>query len=406
MFLILQLVEKFDLIALKINFIVNFTKTKDNMKKYFYILFCLFPLHLLAQNTTIDSVYTEHCTTFLTDGTLHDHVDLDSIRSVYNPGGQLIMRITNYYNYRDSSILNTASYMDTLIYDSVANSIETISGTYINSVFTPESGRKKTYDLSGRMISQDVANYYPDYDHSYYYTYLPNNLMDYYFLVINQTGDSVFTEFTYDANWNQIREQSFGWDNGAITHPGEKKDMYYNASNQLIASDWDLWIDSTFGYEECDQDTQWYAYNTAGQLTEHSINSCPGGEIIYWYTYDVNGNLDSTGYGSINSIQDTSWQLCNAGSGQVINGVASISGKDKFILYPNPSHGIITLKGDFSGVRNELKIADLSGRTVLTKTGIAKISSNYETDISSLSPGIYILQVFDESVHSLLFVKQ
>ncbi len=377
------------------------------MKQFFFLLAFL-PLTLLAQNTIVDSVFTENCITNEMSAGVFNDVTVDSVTSTYNSSGLLISRITIETRIRNGVVTYSFTDMDSLIYDSVANSITTLSGTFFNSVFNPISGRIVVYDSSGKVASDSYAQNYPVYNLSFYYTYLPNNLVDYYFRVTDSPSpnDTMFIEVSYDSSWNKIIEEYFKWDNGAILVQSSIHLQYYNLLNQLISYNNYAWQDSTLGYGMCSLDTVWLIYNNNGQLIEETKYFCSPGYQTNWYSYDVNGNLDSAGYILISPLGDSIYQSCNARTGQIINNVESNINKKSFLLYPNPSSGWVEVRGNFSDTLTEIKVTDLSGRIELMRKISKKIDSVVEIDLSELSSGVYVIQIFDEEVHSMLFVKE
>ena len=64
------------------------------------------------------------------------------------------------------------------------------------------------------------------------------------------------------------------------------------------------------------------------------------------------------------------------------------------------------VRGNFSDALTEIKVTDLSGRIELMRKISKKIDSVVEIDLSELSSGVYVIQIFDEEVHSMLFVKE
>jgi len=90
-----------------------------------------------------------------------------------------------------------------------------------------------------------------------------------------------------------------------------------------------------------------------------------------------------------------------------VNGIKTIAGNNRVVVYPNPAG--LTLTGtvslDQSSIIDRVEIINLNGEVVANN--IAVISGKFETDISHLPAGIYLIRVqgASESV-ALKFVKQ
>ncbi|WP_456440908.1 T9SS type A sorting domain-containing protein [Psychroserpens sp.] len=72
---------------------------------------------------------------------------------------------------------------------------------------------------------------------------------------------------------------------------------------------------------------------------------------------------------------------------------------NKIKLYPNPANNSITFKGDISNY--SVKMFDINGRQ------IKSINSNIqnEYDISTLSTGMYIIQLLENSTNKISIFK-
>lgn len=75
-------------------------------------------------------------------------------------------------------------------------------------------------------------------------------------------------------------------------------------------------------------------------------------------------------------------------------GVPSLTNQSPTLsLYPNPTNGIFTLKGDLRFTNYDLRITDVLGRTVYTQA--LNNSSQATIDISQCSNGVYFYQLTD-----------
>lgn len=87
---------------------------------------------------------------------------------------------------------------------------------------------------------------------------------------------------------------------------------------------------------------------------------------------------------------------------QIHPGTTSVqtASKDMFRLYPNPSHGLVTINwsSDVSGKAN-IQVADITGRIVFTTE--AATSSVTKLDLSALGSGVYFIKIAtDKAQHS------
>lgn len=89
---------------------------------------------------------------------------------------------------------------------------------------------------------------------------------------------------------------------------------------------------------------------------------------------------------------------------EVVTGVAEPEVSDAFRVYPVPTYSQLTIEFNASGA-HVLTATDAMGRSVLNTT---VLGDRANMDVSSLQPGVYLLQVMDEDGASDLhrFVKQ
>jgi hypothetical protein len=74
-------------------------------------------------------------------------------------------------------------------------------------------------------------------------------------------------------------------------------------------------------------------------------------------------------------------------------------------IYPNPSHGELTVESNFRGRKLTITITDLSGKTA-SKYTLAN-SHIISLDVTALAKGMYTLSIDDGSmIRSQLFVKE
>ncbi len=66
-------------------------------------------------------------------------------------------------------------------------------------------------------------------------------------------------------------------------------------------------------------------------------------------------------------------------------------------IYPNPSNSIITIDGIDKIASYKIKIIDATGRTVLSNNSKSSNNESFEIDISTLTNGIYVLELENET---------
>ncbi|AXT49578.1 T9SS C-terminal target domain-containing protein [Aquimarina sp. BL5] len=100
----------------------------------------------------------------------------------------------------------------------------------------------------------------------------------------------------------------------------------------------------------------------------------------------------------------TQWKFENTTRAKNGNGLnADLSDTSKFLVYPNPSHNFIKLKGVSSG--DIVTVIDLSGKLIIKKT-ISK-NENAELDLSNIESGVYFATVKNNvKEKTIRFIKQ
>lgn len=150
-----------------------------------------------------------------------------------------------------------------------------------------------------------------------------------------------------------------------------------------------------------------------------STISTPGGTLQLYANVEPNVAVDTTITWSVNKPSQASitqnglvtalanglvtvFVTANDGSGvttkfnvTITNQTSSISSVDNFAynLYPNPVKNVLRI--DHAADIQKLIIHDLSGKVAISLTN--NNNDNMAVDMGSLSPGIYIIQIFDKS---------
>lgn len=81
---------------------------------------------------------------------------------------------------------------------------------------------------------------------------------------------------------------------------------------------------------------------------------------------------------------------------------------DAWIIFPNPSNGLITLQNGGNVGRVTLSVVDLTGRLLLSETVNVPQRSNYQLDLSSFANGSYTIQIDKDGIlefHQLVISK-
>lgn len=183
-------------------------------------------------------------------------------------------------------------------------------------------------------------------------------------------------------------------------------------------------------YETTDGGTTWTPKTYTGNIGNRNIEYIPGTSTVVSVGTTPNASVSYTAYSTDNGstwtdvmsgTQVTTLKFRNLnlgfGGGFTISSSAGgifkysetvlntngFSRNNNFMVYPNPSTGLLTINGKNL---NEIKIFDMAGKQVMS--GKASSLDNLNIDVSSLSTGIYLLNVMDDSgaISTLKFAKQ
>ncbi len=69
---------------------------------------------------------------------------------------------------------------------------------------------------------------------------------------------------------------------------------------------------------------------------------------------------------------------------------------DSFVMYPNPANGYFTLSWDLQNRIAAVEVYDISGKQLIAMP-LQDASTEQTIDVSALSPGIYLIRVFNET---------
>ncbi|MEZ4874857.1 MAG: M36 family metallopeptidase [Flavobacteriaceae bacterium] len=125
----------------------------------------------------------------------------------------------------------------------------------------------------------------------------------------------------------------------------------------------------------------------ADQLANGGANSC-----LIWNAFARRGLGFSADQGSSSSVADGTEAFdLPAGCDEIVLGALDIDFNNNFVVYPNPSNGMINILSKESLGETQISIVDMNGRTVYT----AKVDLGNQTtiDASKLTEGIYIVKV-------------
>lgn len=143
--------------------------------------------------------------------------------------------------------------------------------------------------------------------------------------------------------------------------------------------------------------------------TLNNINTNQQDETMDYYVYVVSNPLNNGAF--IDTTNDANNYDVNANVTFKPCEPTSIhdveKSKNALKLYPNPAGAQISFEVDASHTALAATINDISGREVLNATFNPKAKTEYSLDISSLLPGMYIVQLHtDKGIATGKFIKK
>ena len=123
------------------------------------------------------------------------------------------------------------------------------------------------------------------------------------------------------------------------------------------------------------------------------------------YTLETSGGTVLASGGNFSYSETTSFCLPTTSFNFATTNSSEILAKTSFKIYPNPVNDILYVEAINFNKEDQLKIYDVSGRLVLTKT-LNEVNTN--VDISDLSSGVYFIKIADgsSSKNNLKFIKR
>lgn len=241
----------------------------------------------------------------------------------------------------------------------------------------------------------------------------PNNSSSY--LVSKGNWDAFLSK--YDINGNLLWANQFG---DILAEYLQR--IYINDLNEIFL------IGMFQGTVDFDPDSSIFSMTSNNGSSDIFISKFDTSGVFYWakiiggnytdYSYDIIGNQNQLYIGGLfsnsvdfdfdsnqvirNSFGDTDAYLLKISLSitTLLNEINDKGFDSKLHLYPNPSTKILNIKGNLNQIES-FAIYDLNGRQV------SKIIHESEIDISSLSEGIFLLNIYykDGSVDSIKFIK-
>lgn len=413
------------------------------MLKFLFLL--LFPIQLFAQSGSMDSIVVRHFNWYDDDGYTSSSFIIDSVEvnglivsyfgydttgtnvsqtvNTFSSTGKLLSSITqNYinnnwlmwsvdsasYNSNDSLLQSTnlqyyytSGIMDRIrgsqkliTYDTLLNTSTTINQDYVDSLnlWLTNFIEVKTFDLLGRNIITQWLDSNLILFNDYFYCYLPNDSLDYY--IIHNSKKNVVE---YNLAGYRSKLIGYEWRN-SNWELLEQRDYYYDAVNNLIAYDDQLWMSSINGWDDCHMDTMYYSYNSQNLVDSFRSSFCGGSGAFGWFAYNPAGSVDS--------MFRCSWshsgaQTCTFNSRiayALLTSVEEIKEAENIDIFPNPTNGEIVIDNRFPEMRIKyFEIRDIFSRLVYKESVKEHIIENKRLNMDKLTPGVYFVLFYQRN---------
>jgi hypothetical protein len=161
----------------------------------------------------------------------------------------------------------------------------------------------------------------------------------------------------------------------------------YNFGNYTFALQWEepaLPHDQVIGYNIYRDDVL-FRFQTEGYLTNMGINPNCGPDFMYFESNGDGFDIHVTAVYNPGPIESGYIQTEFAAN-NLLN--IATSGKEKAILYPNPTKGLLNIGNENT---NKIQVYDITGKRLAEFEAVAQI------DLSNLSKGIYLIKLLSDN---------
>ena len=340
----------------------------------------------------------------------------------YN-GASLPTKTLYYYNANgketsDTSFNSSNAYSNAVIftYDANGNTIKELHKGYYNTGWQNSYENDYTYDVNNNQT--EYIEYYTRSGNGYLYGYKTittwfngqiTEQVNQQYSASTWTNSSK-TDFTY-TNGKVSGGTNFSW-TGTTWLPTQNYNsiVWYQWNGNINTSKMGSYtgqIPNGNGWRDSTKYT--LTYDSYGNVTDElnqaktSISWITSYEYKYIYQYDANNNVTqkieqdwvNASIGLLNNIKTVNSDYQSF----TTTGVEQISSsKNDFVVFPNPSNGIINLQTSNGqlATSNEYKIEiyNLVGEIVYSTTN-NKLQTLNEIDLSTQPKGIYFIQITD-----------
>ena len=366
----------------------------------------------------------------------------DTVISAWIPQDTIVFTYNNYSNVTlRLDYIDDHQYPYKIVYGYNTSGEKLATDTsfyfeYVWSSYMPRYIENFSYDAKGN--NTQVLHLENDFDGKTNYTYDANNNITKYLSYTGWTGfgwvNGIKTDYTW-SNGQLTGEITQRYDSTTTTWTEDvKTDYSYLASKcngitiynwngttwkrnaNYININWYNWAGdvkdskiSSYTYQ-VPNDTGWkdtmtdtYTYDSYGNQTDHLTKAKPAavwlvsGEQKDIYLYDYNAN------NSISQVIDQTWINSTIGlrnnykivysnyQAFTSTGISQInSGKNDFVVYPNPSTGMLFINNE-SEENFATKVMDMNGK--LIDEFLMNAKTEKQMNYGNLSQGIYLIQL-------------